>query len=499
MQRNVLLAGCAAVVVIAGAMALRSVTRHEAGKVLDHGLEQLLANMPPGYTVRHGATDYNPLTGSATVHDLAVTRQDGTAWTAASLTVAGADSRALQDVFDPRAYPDGRPAWTDRRLLIADVSATNVHANVPGPAPLEISADRLTWHRLSGHPFAVPPTPENRGTPQFRADVALILALDSETASAVTLTTGGAAPAKLAIGSVDIGNYDAGKLGSAALKTIAFDGQGKANGAPVHLTIEGMDIKNTDSRSMLEAVKRDGHPAAAPFTGFTYSAADLTGLAVQVPAGPAISLRDVHAEQGPPDPSGTRTGEGALHGLTLALGETALPPTAAPELAAFGMSAITMDLDASGHSSAAARTADVVEDLKLHDLGTLHLQGSFSGYDTAATPGSAPMARLMATTIEKATIVWEDASLTDRLFKVAAVQMHSTPDMVRAQLAMPIVALGVMLPDQPDAADQVTGFLNHPGKLTITINPPQPVTIAQVSQAPATQRAHLLGVHITAN
>ena len=499
MQRNVLLAGCAVVVVIAGALALRSITRHEAGAVLDHGVDQLLANLPPGYTVRHGATDYNPLTGSATVHDLAVTRQDGAAWTAGSLTVSGADARALQDVFDPNAYPNGRPAWTDRRLLIADIDATNVHANIPGPRPTELAADRLTWHRLSGHPFAVPPTPENRATKQFGADAALAFALDSETARGLVLTSGGIAPAKLTIGSAEITDYDAGKLAVAALKSIAIDGQAKAGGAPVHLTIDGVDVKNSDARGLLRAIQRDGRTDSAALASFSYGAADLTGLAIQVPAGPAISLRDIHAEQSAADSSGARKGVGALHGLTLALGETAVPPAAAPGLAAFGMTTLTLDVDATSHGSTSQHTADLAEDVKLHDLGVLHLTGSFSGYDASAAVQGAPMAPFLATTIERASIVWEDASLTDRLFKVAAVQMHATPEVVRAQLAMPIVALGVMLPDQPDAADQVTAFLNHPGKLTITINPPQPVTVAQVAQAPATQRAHLLGVHITAN
>jgi hypothetical protein len=63
---------------------------------------------------------------------------------------------------------------------------------------------------------------------------------------------------------------------------------------------------------------------------------------------------------------------------------------------------------------------------------------------------------------------------------------------------MPIVTLGLMLPDQPDAADQVTKFLNQPHTLTVTLNPPQKVTIAEVAAAPVGMRAHLLGLHIAA-
>ena len=62
---------------------------------------------------------------------------------------------------------------------------------------------------------------------------------------------------------------------------------------------------------------------------------------------------------------------------------------------------------------------------------------------------------------------------------------------------LPLLALGGLLPEQPDAADQLTHFLDNPHQLTVTLNPPEKMTLGQVAQAPATQRAQLLGVHVS--
>ena len=69
MQQRVLLGAGGVALVVIGAIAMRGV-RHEAGHVADQNIGQLLANLPPGYAVKHGPVDYNPLTGTATLHDV---------------------------------------------------------------------------------------------------------------------------------------------------------------------------------------------------------------------------------------------------------------------------------------------------------------------------------------------------------------------------------------------------------------------------------------------
>jgi hypothetical protein len=497
MDRRVLLGAGAVVVVVAGFLALRSATRQQAGQAVDQGLAQIVAALPPGTSLTHGSTDYNPLTSVLTVHDLVLSRADGSVVTADSMTIAGADTQSFHDVFDPARYPDGRPAWTARRLMVADVSLSGMHMAGHGkPDAEDVTFRSVTLHRLSGRPFSLPPTAENRARKSFQADAALAFSLDSLDVQGMSALS--AKAEKVAIGSFLVSDYDGGKLGSAALKDFSVEAADK-HGRTVHFQLARMGVKNLDATPALEGLRQTGRSDRALLAKSSYGSFGMGGLALNVPNGPLITLQDARAEQAEDTGSGGgQTGRGSLQGLTLALGDTQVPPNAQPLLEAFGMKSLTADIDASSHSQAAGRDKELKEDITLRDLGTLHLHASISGYDASLVQPGAPLAAIMATTLDHATVAWDDASLTSRLMAVAAAQMHTTPELIKAQLAMPIVTLGLMLPDQPDAADQVTKFLNQPHTLTVTLNPPQKVTIAEVAAAPVGMRAHLLGLHIAA-
>ncbi len=502
MQRGVLVGAGAILILAIGFFGARSVTQKQAGAALDQGIAQMLTQLPPGYAVRHGTTDVNPLTRAVTVHDLTLTKDGAPVMSAAAFTVAGADRRALQDVFDPDAYPQGRPAWTDRRLLIADASASNVQFPAHPPQIGVVTVKSMTLHRLSGRPFVMPPTPQNRANPVFGADAALAMSLDSATLTGVAYLEQAPKQGAASIESITVSDYDAGKLGSAALRAAAIHAPAKPGGPLVDLALDHMDAKDVDARAALEEIRRIGTSDRASLAKISYSSAAAGGLAMHVPAGPDMSVSDMRAEQGPLAPDGGRAGRAWLHGMVLALGQMAIPPSAQPALSAFGMTALTMDIDAQGHSVNTAGETSVREDVALHDLGTLHVDAELGGLNQVAVPQPVPghpEGPMMAAVIDRATLVWDDASLTNRLLAVAAAQLHTTPELVRAQLAMPVISLGLMIPDQPDAADQVTTFLTHPHRLTVTMNPPQKISIGEIAQAPVTARAHLLGVHIKAD
>ena len=135
----------------------------------------------------------------------------------------------------------------------------------------------------------------------------------------------------------------------------------------------------------------------------------------------------MHANQSEPDGDGVRQGKAVLTGMVLGLGDTPVPASAQPAFDAFGMKAITADITATSHGKPGGEMA-LHEDVVLHDLVTLRLDGTFASY---GKPGGASteqaIAALMATTIEHARIVWEDHSLTQRIFKTAAEQQHTTP------------------------------------------------------------------------
>ena len=496
MQRRTLLATAAVLLACVGFVAVRSVVSRQAGQAVDQNLDAFVATLPPGYAVRHGTVSANPITSALTLRDVVVTKDGAMLGTADSVTVSGADQQALHDVFDRAGYPDGKPAWTGRRLLIADASADNVHLVLPDSRD-DLTIRSVSLHRLSGRPFMVPPTPENRVKPEFLADAALAFSVDTLQEHDLAAASQAGGHDLFKVGSTAVSDYDGGKTGSLAIKELSLDADGEPQGRKVHIAAAAFDLKALDVRAALEAVRQTGQAKSGQFGKTGYDSGDLSGVAVSVAGGPQITLHDAHASQALPD-TGPSAGQGWAHGLTLALGQTPVLPGYAAALTAFGMKALTLDIDAATRMNPGSRTGEVREDIVLHDLATLHVQGAFSGYDRARASPAQPLAAILATTIDHASVVYEDHSLTGRLIGVAAAQSHTSPEIVRAQMAMPVVSLGMMIPDQQDAADQLTNFLNHPGTLTITMAPPRHTTVADVAAAPLTARAHLLGVHITA-
>ncbi len=497
MQRSLLLGAGAVILIAGGALALRAVSHHQVTGAAEQKVDHELAELLSGASITHGPIVEDGLTGTATVHDLAVTRPGGESWTAATMVLSGVHAAALRDVFDPANYPSGHPAWTDRRRLLGDVTLTNVRVSVTGDQPGVLTIGKAELHGLRGRPFAQPPTAQNRAQPGFATDAALAFAYDSERITGLAASLQGPNPFRLTIASGSASGYDSGKLAALDVNALVFDRSVGGKHGPVHMAIGAIGLKGADATGLLAAVQAGATSAA--LGKFSYGTVDASAMALQVSPGPALSVHDIHLEQGRQGGAGAPESRGVLTGMTMGLGDMAVSPSAAASIAAFGMNAITMDITAARTGQADGSTG-FRDDITLHDLGTMHVNGSFSGYVQPTGPQPSPaaaIASLMGVTLQQATVVWDDNSLTSRIFKVVAAQSNTTPALVRAQLAIPIVALSVMLPGQPDAADQLTHFLDNPHQLTVTLNPPEKMTLGQVVQAPATQRAQLLGLHVS--
>jgi hypothetical protein len=137
-------------------------------------------------------------------------------------------------------------------------------------------------------------------------------------------------------------------------------------------------------------------------------------------------------------------------------------------------------------------------DVAARGLGTLHLTGQASGpiFDGQSRSQPEALPVLQQTRLENATLRWDDASLTNRIFDAVAENRGTTPEALRTQVGLMTIGLAMILPNQPDAGAQVSAFINNPKTLTISLAPPKPVTIGEVLAAPMAARASLLGVHI---
>jgi hypothetical protein len=189
-----------------------------------------------------------------------------------------------------------------------------------------------------------------------------------------------------------------------------------------------------------------------------------------------------------------------LGGLSIAADDAPMPAASHVMLQRFGTDRLVIDEDGEGAWDEAKHHFDLNRfDFTARDLGVLHVTASLDGVDRAAfgsTDTKARMAAIMNIGIVHASAEFDDRSLVGRVIGVMAMQQNVPPEQVRAAAAMPLAALSVMVPDQPDAGAQISAFLDHPHSLRITLDPPSPVSLAQVASLPMPERAHALGLKI---
>jgi hypothetical protein len=515
------------VVVVAAVLLVRPAAQKQVTQAVDAGLAQLEASLPPGTTIMHGPVAINPLTGLLTLHQLVVLHDGVKRISADTVSLAKADGESLRDVFDPAAYPQGKPAWTTRRLLLGDFAADGVQVLPYGKMTVGWTIKSVTLHRLSGRPFLLPPTPENMKVVAEQGDVLGALAVDRVAIDGVSSQAGDSQAGHFSIGSFTLSDDTGGPVGAFELKGVSIavpkkltpEKQTPEKLTPekqtvVQLSIGSSFAKNIDLRALSGVVamlaadgKADKAVSAQMAAIRAHRSAHethygLSDVVLDSGMGPLVTLHDLSLDGsavGGDIMASANTGAVVMRGFTVALGSMRIAPGASAAVAAFGLRAVTLDLDETVHIDMPSKAASLIQNWDFHDLGVLRVKAAVSGYDLAQNTEAEAAAMIRHMTLDSASLTWDDKGLVNRLCAVAAVEMHATPELVKTQLAMPIVTLGLMLPNQPDAAEQVTAFLDHPHELSVTMAPPQKVSFAQIAATPAVARAALLGVHISGN
>jgi hypothetical protein len=527
-MRKIVSALVAIVIIVGVVVFLRSTGRRAATVALDKSM----ANLPPGFTATHGDVAYDPILGTFSVSDLTLRKNGAPLFTAgrleASGMVRGADPQLpsrighltivngsippglhagrleldglaladLRDVVDPAYYPNGKPAWTDRRVLIEHADVTDLAADHPAPDG-DQSAAHIKHIHIDGYaarPFDLPPTPENRKLPAFWAAVGRVTAEKSASAEKIDLSPD--PDSHFTVATETIQGVDGGRIGSIELHDLRADRT--RQGAAVKLqdvSLQGVDA--TDMLPILANMPTDPKTAGRALLGaFHIAKTHLAGADITPQKGPHVTLASLDATQ-ERQPDGKKASTLTAKSFTLAVDPTTLTPVQAKQLQSFGMNVFTFDLDVAGtYDPDGQRTTLSQYDLVAEGLGTLHVTATVTG--GVAAPGQNPIAALQTLSLGKATLRWDDHSLTNRLLALGAASKGTTPDALRAQLAMGTLALTMFMPEQPDAASQVNAFLTNPKTLTITLAPSAPVSLMTLAATPAAQRAPLLGVHIQA-
>jgi hypothetical protein len=232
--------------------------------------------------------------------------------------------------------------------------------------------------------------------------------------------------------------------------------------------------------------------------GLTVGGFDMSGGSLDTFNGPLITLASFSgASQYPAD--GVQIGTATMRGLKIVTTGRTIPQKSALALQRFGMADFNIDLDEAGsYSPASGRLKLGQFDITFHGLGALRLAADVDGLrGSDAPPAEKGMAMLRQLQLYSATLRWDDASLTDRIFHLIAAQSGKPEAALRAQLSVPVASLGFMMPEQPDVGAQVNAFLDGRHRLIITLAPPHPpVSFADVAAAGAAEKAALLGVTV---
>jgi hypothetical protein len=532
MRRDILIGG--AVVLVAGLIALRYAGNHVASNAVDLALTHL----PPGYTATHGAIEIDPASGATHIDKLLLLRNgqplfaaddatltgigepdaDGVPARLAHLTAHGAsfltyrrvdrieldgvELHNLRALLDPASYPTGKPASTERMKLLesADIYGATLHVEPPPPAnggravpPFDVTAQHAHAAGISARLFSAPPPPNALSDPAFAADLLRAFAEESGSVEGISaqIPQGGT----FTIGSDTVQGYDGGHVQSETLEAIGWVG----TRVPGSVSLQKFEMKNLDTTRLLDrlpAMLADPKKAGAQLSdSVRYDSLDLHGFKADFPTAPLVTLQAVSATNSYSD-AGVITGAGTLTGLAIVTTGRPLKPEAQRALQQFGMADFA--IDASGKSRLDPATGRVTGEASevFRDLGTLHISADLDGVPLGQQDPAHVADAFRDTKLIAADLRWDDASLAGRLFKMAAAQTGKSEQELRATISLGLMGLTAMLPDQPDAADQVNAFLDGRHSLEIKLAPPAPVRLGDLASVPVPQKAQVLGAKI---
>jgi hypothetical protein len=531
--------GLGAVALVAAAVLVVRLGGSGAAK---NGLDAALNNLPPGWKATHGAVSYDALSGQAQVDDLVVTRDGEPFLQAGFVLVSGIEGATattppkrigkivvrdlsakvyrhvgrwemdgvevanLRTVFDPAAYQNGKPVSTTPLKLIASVDASDVlvHVDLPPPPPgakprrnpklTAVDAHIEHFHNdgISARQFAKAPANDSLQDWEFIADAARAFSKESSTAKEVTETLPGIGA--ISIGTASMGGYRDGRIARLDERDILFTSDGKPN----TFSVAAISAKDVDLNKLIDSLPELAKPGGNGKlnTGVKIGQFDIDDLKANFEHAPLVTMASLNGAT-LYDADGTQNGTVTMRALKIITTGRPMKPQAKLALDRFGMADFTIDLDEAATYAPGNGHLDITKaDVLFHDLGTLHMAMDADGLQNISGSGTDQLQAMKAVQLKSALLQWTDNSLVNRVFKVAAAQSGKSVDDLRATLALPIASLGMFLPDQPDAPAQVSAFLADPKQLTITLAPPQPVSLFDVAQASAQEKAALLGVRV---
>jgi hypothetical protein len=540
-MRPVVVAGIGVVVVVGGLVMLR----HHGGGVAGLGVDALLGQLPPGTTATHGAVSFDPAAGTASIEKLVITKDGQTVFAADNVTATGIEGlsasapprrighitvtnaaagklyehiarieidglapETIRQILDASAYQDGKPAWTDRRILVDSVEAFGITGHGDAPpnqtGPVRITGTDITIAHskisgLSGRQLSAPPSAATLTDPAELASAVLALGETSAATDGVRMELHGLG--RFTIGSESATDFADGKLAKAEIDDIAFAGENGIGTFKLQkTTLQDFDLsKLALALPAFAAATKEHRPPRMIADMMRIGGFEVVGLEADFQHAPKVTLASLTSKT-ESDGGGAQAGTLQMRDLAITYTGRDVPPNVSAALQRFGMQDFKVDWDsATSQNTATGELALTRNDIAVHGLGTLSTVFKLVNWQKLDGTPEEIKAHWRAAKVLSAKFTWKDESLTGRLFHIAAESSGRTEQEVRASADQPLAMLPMFLPDQPDATQQIDNFLDGRHQITITLTPPSPVTIGDLIDAPPQQKASLLGVHISGN
>jgi hypothetical protein len=407
----------------------------------------------------------------------------------AAVEAHAVDLDGLDAVFDTGRYGAGALSWPAPRPLVGHAQVTGVQSQSKGVSTM---VDSLTLDSFAARPFAAAPNSTYVKSQAFPRDAAAAISIRSASIAGLryrddkTKVSG-------TLSALSISGYADGTLAQASLDGLALSGTGPSQIAVGHFELAGLNatklLEGTDGETTRGLI------AAARHGGVHLASLALAKVSVTPASGQTIALDSL--EQ-------STTGNAPKH-FTLTLRGLTIPARSNAELAqglgALGIDRLVLDLDEAGTYDTAAGTAAMAPMvLTARGLGSLSLSAQFTDVPRDLPQKTPALAAFSGMGIGPFTIRFTNDSLVDRIVAMQARQANKTTQQItdEARLAGSFAAAG-LVPNQPDAGQQVANFIADPHRLTITATPAAPIPLGTLLGAGAKAAETALNLHITAN
>jgi hypothetical protein len=295
--------------------------------------------------------------------------------------------------------------------------------------------------------------------------------------------------ASLAVNSLDVADYHEGAIGRASVAQAAFGVMANKNVA-FELKVGTIDIQ--DERPFWLQTRRFYTEDAGILREALHPGQPNRLVATQISEQIGLVLLRVARLAGATqyDNAGNLRGDSTITG---GVAEATTPRTAAALRETIGQDQVQF---AGEFAAAFDRAQDQ------WTLGPARIVASGLGTLTFSLAEQIIPSELQAGTmkgevLQNAQLQWRDQGLTDRLLAAGAKRRQISLDQMREGAEQAARGMGGLLPGQADFANQLVSFIDIPGTLAITIDPPVPMEFAALAGVKRQDLPGVLGLTVS--